>query len=169
MFGDDRGFFYESFNKEEFKQLEIEYNFIQDNHSRSSKGVLRGLHFQTENIQSKLIRVIKGEVYDVAVDLRKGSPYYGQSFGTYLSEENKLMLLIPKCFAHGFLTVSDDAELVYKVDDVYNKDADSGIKWDDPELDINWPLKEFNIDKPILSEKDSKLQYLSEFDNNFNY
>jgi len=161
VFQDERGFFFESYNKKEFEKIGLFYNFIQDNHSKSSKGVLRGLHFQTRNVQAKLVRVIKGSIYDVAVDLRADSPSYGKYFGTILTEENKRMMLIPKGFAHGFLTLSDVAELIYKVDDLYNKEADSGIIWNDPDLAIDWPFKEYGIIEPILSEKDSKQAFFA--------
>ena len=157
VFGDERGFFFESYNKKEFREAGIICDFIQDNHSRSIKGVLRGLHFQTKNVQTKLVRVIKGSIYDVAVDLREYSPNHGQYFGTILSEENKLMMLIPKGFAHGFLTLTELAEITYKVDDIYNREADSGILWNDPDITINWPFEKYCIKKPILSEKDSNL------------
>lgn len=167
VFGDERGFFFESYNKKEFEEAGFRFDFIQDNHSRSRKGVLRGLHFQTKNVQTKLVRVIKGSVYDVAVDLRADSPNYRHYFGTILSEENKLMMLIPKGFAHGFLTLTERAELTYKVDDIYEKEADSGIIWDDPDIKIKWPFTEYGIVTPILSEKDSKLTTVADFSNPF--
>ena len=167
VFGDERGFFFESYNKKDFEEAGIMCDFIQDNHSRSRKGVLRGLHFQTKNVQTKLVRVIRGSVYDVAVDLRVDSPNYGKYFGTILSEENKLMMLIPKGFAHGFLTLTEVADLTYKVDDIYNKDADSGIMWNDPDININWPFEEYGIETPILSDKDSRLMYLANFRDSF--
>ncbi|MHA1408433.1 MAG: dTDP-4-dehydrorhamnose 3,5-epimerase [Candidatus Heimdallarchaeaceae archaeon] len=162
VFGDERGFFLESYNKFEFEKIGIDNNFIQDNHSKSVKGVLRGLHFQTENVQAKLVRVIKGEVFDVAVDLRKDSSTFGQYYGVKLSEQNKLMFFIPKGFAHGFLSITDEVEFMYKVDDIYNPKADSGIIWNDPDINIQWPLEEIGLKEPILSKKDSSLPLLRE-------
>ena len=124
VFGDTRGYFMETYSKTEFEKLGLYYNFVQDNESRSKKGVLRGLHFQKENTQSKLVRVLKGEVFDVAVDLRPKSKTYGKWEGVILSEENKKMFLIPKGFAHGFLVLSDEAEFTYKCDDIYNHEAE---------------------------------------------
>lgn len=162
IYGDERGFFMEFYNYSEFKKIGIKAHFVQDNHSKSTKGVLRGLHFQTSNVQSKLVRVIKGAVYDIAVDLRPNSSTIGKYYGLILSEENKRMFYIPKYFAHGFLVLTDEAEFLYKVDDSYNPDAESGIVWNDPDLNIQWPLSQHNIKKPILSEKDSMLPKFSE-------
>ena len=150
VFGDDRGYFLETYNAPEFKQKGVPYDFVQDNESRSSKGVLRGLHYQIHHPQAKLVRVIEGEVFDVAVDLRKNSPTYGKSFGIHLSGENKTMLLIPRGFAHGFLVLSERATFAYKCDDVYHPNDEGGLMWNDPSLDIPWPLE----GEPILSEKD---------------
>ncbi|MHA1221717.1 MAG: dTDP-4-dehydrorhamnose 3,5-epimerase [Candidatus Heimdallarchaeaceae archaeon] len=167
VYEDERGFFLESYNREEFKEIGLNTEFIQDNHSRSHKGVLRGLHFQAKHPQGKLVRVTLGAVYDVAVDLRKGSPTYCKYFGLILSEKNKLMFYIPKGFAHGFLTLTEKADLIYKVTDPYCSRCDSGILWNDPNLDINWPLEEYNIREPVLSKKDSKLLKLQEHDITF--
>ena len=131
VFGDERGFFIESYNKREFEKIGIDLEFIQDNHSKSKKGVLRGLHFQTQYGQDKLVRVIHGSVYDVAVDLREGSLTYGKWYGLILSAENKKMFLVPKGFAHGFLTLEDDTEFQYKVTDYYAPEFDSGMLWSD--------------------------------------
>lgn len=151
VFGDDRGFFMETFQKEEFAAAGIDREFVQDNHSKSSKGVLRGLHFQTENTQGKLVRVIKGEVYDVAVDCRPSSETFGKWFGVTLSRENKMQFYVPEGFAHGFLVLSDEAEFVYKCTDLYNPSAEGGIPYDDEDIGIIWP----EIDCPVkLSEKD---------------
>ncbi len=151
VFGDSRGFFLETFQKEEFKKAGIDKDFLQDNHSKSTKGVLRGLHFQTENTQGKLVRVIKGEVFDVAVDVRPNSKTFGKWYGLVLSEENKLQFYVPEGFAHGFLVMSDEAEFVYKCTDIYNPKAEGGIPYNDESIGINWPDIgcEFN-----LSEKD---------------
>lgn len=165
VFGDDRGFFLETYNKREFEKLGVKTEFIQDNHSKSGKGVLRGLHFQSSNVQTKLVRVIKGAIYDVAVDLRPNSPTKGKSYGLILSEENKLMFCIPKYFAHGFLVISEETEVLYKVDENYNPDAELGIRWNDADLEIQWPLVENNIESPILSKKDSMLPSYSEISN----
>ena len=151
VFGDDRGFFMETYQKDEFVRAGIDKEFVQDNHSKSSKGVLRGLHFQTENTQGKLVRVISGEVYDVAVDCRPASKTFGQWFGVVLSSENKMQFYIPEGFAHGFLVLSDEAEFVYKCTDVYNPGAEGGIPYDDPTVNVQWP----QVDCPLkLSEND---------------
>lgn len=156
IFNDDRGFFYESYNKKDFFDLGITDDFVQDNHSKSQKNVLRGMHFQKNFPQGKLIRVIKGKIYDVVVDLRKESSTFGKWFGIELSEKNKYMLYIPKGFAHGFLTLEDDTEVLYKTTDYYNPQDEGGIIWNDKILNIDWKFKEYNIDEKdiILSEKD---------------
>ncbi|MBL0455917.1 dTDP-4-dehydrorhamnose 3,5-epimerase [Aeromonas enteropelogenes] len=152
VFGDERGFFMETWNKKRFEELVAgkPTTFVQDNHSKSKKGILRGLHYQTENIQGKLVRVISGEVYDVAVDIRKDSPTFGKWVGEYLSAENRRQLWIPEGFAHGFYVTSEDAEFVYKCTNYYAPEAEKSIIWNDPTLKINWPI----IDGPILSNKD---------------
>ena len=150
VFGDNRGFFMETYKQSDFEEAGLKYNFIQDNQSRSHKGVLRGLHYQKKYPQAKLVRVIQGEVFDVAVDLRKGSPTYGKWVGAILSAENKKMFLIPRGFAHGFLVLSDTAEFVYKCDEVYHPEDEGGIMWNDPDVGISWPLE----GEPSLSEKD---------------
>ena len=150
VFGDNRGFFMETYKQSDFEEAGLKYNFIQDNQSRSHKGVLRGLHYQKKYPQAKLVRVIQGEVFDVAVDLRKGSPTYGKWVGAILSAENKKMFLIPRGFAHGFLVLSDTAEFVYKCDEVYHPEDEGGIMWIDPDVGISWPLE----GEPSLSEKD---------------
>lgn len=158
IFQDERGFFFESYNKKDFLEIGINDEFVQDNHSKSQKGVLRGLHFQKENSQGKLIRVIKGKIYDVVVDLRKNSRTFGKYFGIELSENNKLMLYIPKNFAHGFLSLEEGTEILYKTTDYYNPADECGIIWNDRDLNINWKLEEYKIkeSKLILSEKDKK-------------
>lgn len=151
VFGDQRGFFMESYNKLSFEQKGIEYNFIQDNHSLSAEsGVLRGLHYQKPpKAQTKLVRVISGAVYDVIVDIRKTSSTYGQWIGVILSADNKRQLLIPKGFAHGFCTLVPNTEVLYKVDEYYSPENDRGILWNDEDLGIGWPMS-----NPVLSEKD---------------
>ena len=160
VFGDHRGYFMETYNYNEFKEAGIDTVFVQDNQSKSRKGVLRGLHFQKTYSQAKLVRVIKGEVFDVAVDLRKGSPTYGKWVGVYLSEENKRQLFIPKHFAHGFLVLSDEAEFVYKCDDFYHPEDEGGLRWDDPDVGIKWPIPEGM--EILLSDKDKKNPFLKD-------
>ena len=138
-YGDDRGYFMETYQYNDFKAAGIDVEFVQDNQSKSKKGVLRGLHFQKNFPQSKLVRVINGAVYDVAVDLRKDSPTYGKHVGVLLTAENRRQFFIPKNFAHGFLVVSDEAEFVYKVDDFYHPNDEGGMAWNDPEIGIEWP------------------------------
>lgn len=154
VFGDERGFFMETWQQKKFEELVAgrPTSFVQDNHSKSSKGILRGLHYQTENAQGKLVRVVSGEVFDVAVDIRKGSPTYGKWVGVYLSEDNKRQLWIPEGFAHGFYVISDQAEFVYKCTDYYNPNNEVSIKWDDPVLNIQWPIEKGT--NPKLSAKD---------------
>lgn len=152
VFGDDRGFFMETFQSRKFAEYGLPIGFVQDNHSRSNRGILRGLHIQTQNTQGKLVRVISGEVYDVAVDLRKGSPTYGQWRGVYLSGENKKMFWVPEGFAHGFYVTSDSADFVYKCTDYYSPEYDLSIAWNDPALNIDWPISE----EPQLSAKDQQ-------------
>ena len=162
VFGDERGYFMETYSETEFAEIGINNKFVQDNQSKSRKGVLRGLHFQKQNSQAKLVRVIKGAVYDVAVDLRPGSPTYGKYEGVMLTEENKKMFMIPRGFAHGFLVVSDEAEFVYKCDDVYNHEAEGGLKWNDPDVGIEWPMEGIEPSELLTSEKDGKWPSLKE-------
>ena len=150
VFGDDRGYFMETYKKSDFEAAGINCDFLQDNQSKSKKGVLRGLHFQKTYPQAKLVRVIKGEVYDVAVDLRKDSPTYGKYVGTVLSAENKKQFFIPRGFAHGFLVLSDEAEFVYKCDNLYHPEDEGGLIYNDKSVGIDWP-QGFDL---ILSEKD---------------
>ncbi len=153
VYGDDRGFFFESFNQQKFfEAANLDIHFVQDNHSRSAKNVLRGLHYQIEQAQGKLVRATYGEVFDVAVDLRASSPTFGQWEGTHLSAENKRQMWIPPGFAHGFLVLSDFAEFLYKTTDFYAPQYECCLKWDDPIVGIDWPLQA----KPVLSEKDIK-------------
>ena len=162
LFGDDRGFFYESFNARVFaEETGLQPDFVQDNHSRSVKGVLRGLHYQlSPHAQGKLVRVIQGEVFDVAVDIRRSSPTFGKWVGALLSAENLNQLWIPAGFAHGFITLSDTTEFLYKTTDFYSTQSDRCIAWDDPVIGIEWPLG----CTPLLSDKDQKGVALSEAD-----
>ncbi len=162
VFGDNRGYFMETYSKKEFEEIGLNYDFVQDNQSKSKKGVLRGLHFQKENSQAKLVRCIKGEVFDVAVDLRPGSKTYGKWEGVRLSEENKKMFMIPRGFAHGFLVLSDEAEFTYKCDDIYNSAAEGGLAWNDKDVAINWPLECISKEELLTSEKDAKWPTLAE-------
>ncbi|MBR6572154.1 MAG: dTDP-4-dehydrorhamnose 3,5-epimerase [Clostridia bacterium] len=160
VFGDERGYFMETYQYEEFLKGGIDCTFVQDNQSKSKKGVLRGLHSQKEFPQAKLVRVISGEVYDVAVDLREGSKTYGKYVGVRLSSENKRQFFIPRGFAHGFLVLSDEAEFVYKVDDFYHPNDEASLAWDDPTINIQWPIQEDM--EVILSEKDKHNPKLTE-------
>ena len=168
VFGDSRGFFQETYNKKSFAEHGLMMEFVQDNHSKSRKGVLRGLHFQTKFTQGKLVRVVKGSVYDVAVDLRKDSKTYGQWYGVVLTGENKTMFYVPEGFAHGFITLEDETEFLYKCTDLYSPEYDSGILWSDETIGIDWRLEEFGIshDELTISEKDMKQQ---KFDRNKDY
>ena len=154
VFGDERGFFFESFNASQFREASgLEADFVQDNHSRSSRGILRGLHYQLPpKAQGKLVRVVVGEVFDVAVDIRKNSPTFGQWYGLLLSAENKRQFWIPPGFAHGFLTLSEHAEFLYKTTDYYSPEHEGSVRWDDPELAIDWPFDGI----PQLSAKDQQ-------------
>ena len=153
VFGDERGFFFESFNERHWREATgLDVRFVQDNHSRSVKGVLRGLHYQLGQPQGKLVRVVSGEVFDVAVDLRKSSPTFGKWTGVHLSAENKLQFWLPEGFAHAFLVVSECAEFLYKTTDYYAPEQERCIIWNDPELAIHWPLE----GEPVLSVKDSR-------------
>jgi dTDP-4-dehydrorhamnose 3,5-epimerase len=151
VFGDDRGFFYESFNARAFAEATgIERDFVQDNHSRSVRGVLRGLHYQIRQPQGKLVRVVSGEVFDVAVDMRRSSATFGQWVGVHLSAQNKRQLWIPEGFAHGFLVTSDSAEFLYKTTNYYSPESERSVIWNDPDIGIQWPLE----GAPILAKKD---------------
>ncbi len=164
-FSDDRGFFLELFKKSIFTSNIIKTKFVQDNFSHSVKGVLRGLHYQKNpKAQAKLVTTLRGEIFDVTVDIRKDSPTYGKWVGEILSENNHKLLYIPEGFAHGFCVLSKEADVLYKVNNEYSPEDEMGILWNDPEINITWP-----IDKPILQEKDSKLPVLKNADNNFTY
>lgn len=165
VFGDSRGFFLEFFKSADFVRAGIGDPFVQDNHSKSSKGVLRGLHFQkAPHGQGKLVRCIQGRIYDVAVDIRKGSPHFGKWVGEELTDQNHHMLYVPPGFAHGFLVQSDTAEVIYKCTAEYVPSADRGIIWNDPDIGIRWPVHE-----PLLSEKDRALPSLRSADTNYTY
>lgn len=159
VFGDDRGFFFESFNRRAFAELTgREVDFVQDNHSRSAKNVLRGLHYQIQHPQAKLVRVVQGSVLDAVVDIRRSSPSFGQCVTTELSAENKHMLWIPEGFAHGFVTLSESAEFLYKTTDYWHPEHERCIRWDDPALGIDWELET----APVLSGKDAQGKLLAE-------
>lgn len=161
VFGDDRGFFFESFNHRQFEDaIGRSVQFVQDNHSRSVKGVLRGLHYQLHRAQGKLVRVVHGEVFDVAVDIRRSSPTFGKWVGSHLSAENKHQLWVPEGFAHGFVVLSDSAEFLYKTTDYYAPEHERCISWNDPAIGIDWPLK----GEPALSGKDRQGKCLAEAD-----
>jgi dTDP-4-dehydrorhamnose 3,5-epimerase len=158
VFPDDRGFFLESYKESEFTRAGIPFRFVQDNHSRSIRNVIRGLHFQRPpRAQGKLVRVIRGAVWDVAVDIRKDSPTYRRWLGAELSDENRRMLFIPPGFAHGFAALTDDVHLIYKCTEEYDAALDGGIRWDDPDIGVAWPVKD-----PVVSDKDRVLPYLRE-------
>ncbi|RLB58106.1 MAG: dTDP-4-dehydrorhamnose 3,5-epimerase [Deltaproteobacteria bacterium] len=152
-FGDERGFFMETYRRNQFAELGIDCDFVQDNHSRSARGTLRGLHFQKRHPQAKLVRVLRGRVFDVAVDLRRGSASFGSWYGLVLDDRRHRQLFIPVGFAHGFLALSDGAEVAYKCSTYYRPDDEGGLRWDDPRLAIDWPLAEAG-GEPILSDKD---------------
>ncbi len=157
-YGDNRGYFMETYKEEEFVDAGLNYRFVQDNQSSSHKGVLRGLHFQKTFPQAKLVRVLNGEVFDVAVDLRKGSETYGKWVGVLLSEENHRLFMIPRGFAHGFVVISEHAEFAYKCDEKYHSEDEGGILWNDPDINIEWP----DVGEIILSEKDKRNPTLAE-------
>ncbi|NLU19005.1 MAG: dTDP-4-dehydrorhamnose 3,5-epimerase [Serratia liquefaciens] len=160
VFGDERGFFLETFEKKRYQEmLNIDLDFVQDNHSRSSKGVLRGLHFQKQNPQGKLVRVVRGEVFDVVVDIRRDSPTYGAWEGVLLSEENKTQFWVPPGLAHGFVVLSDTADFEYKCTDYYNPAYEGCLLWNDPAVGVEWP-----ISNPLLSAKDKVGKLLKELD-----
>jgi len=159
VFGDQRGYFLETYNRRDFLEAGITAEFVQDNQSFSRKGTLRGMHLQEKHPQAKLVRILSGEVYDVCVDLRKDSPTFGKWHGVYLSGDNKRQFFIPRGLAHGFLVLSETAEFSYKCDEFYCPEDEKGVVWNDPEVAIQWPLGE--IGQPLLSEKDTKLPLFS--------
>jgi dTDP-4-dehydrorhamnose 3,5-epimerase len=166
VFEDHRGFFMESYNKRDFEEIGLYFDFVQDNHSLSVQaGVLRGLHFQLEpKAQTKVVRVLKGVIYDVVVDIRKGSPTFGKWIGVIVSEYNKRQIVVPKGFAHGVLTLVPNTEILYKVDEYYSPEHDRAIRWNDPDLNIDWPIKE-----PILSDKDKNAPFLKDIIDEINF
>ncbi|HEX2714070.1 MAG TPA: dTDP-4-dehydrorhamnose 3,5-epimerase [Candidatus Acidoferrales bacterium] len=165
VFLDARGFFAELYKRSDFERNGVSYTFVQDNYSHSTRGVLRGLHYQMAPMaQGKLVSVIRGEIFDVAVDIRRGSPTFGRWVAATLSDRNHQLLFVPGGFAHGFCVVSDEADVVYKVTAEYAPECDRGIRWDDPDIGIGWPLP-----TPVLSEKDASLPWLRDADNNFSY
>lgn len=165
VFGDHRGYFFESYNANTFRAAGIEYTFVQDNQARSTYGVLRGLHYQLEPYaQTKLVRVLEGKIIDAVVDIRKGSPTYGKSFTIELSAENKLQLLVPKGFAHGYAVISETAEVMYKCDNFYHKGSEGGIVYNDPALNIDWGI---DLKNALVSEKDLVLPRLADISHNF--
>ena len=165
VFGDNRGFFMETYSKKDFNDIGLTMDFVQDNHSKSKKGVLRGLHFQIKHTQGKLVRVTKGSVYDVAIDLRKNSETFGKWYGVELTEENKKMFYIPEGFAHGFLTLEDETEFQYKCTDYYAPEFDSGVLWNDKNINIEWNLEKYGLNEEtiLLSEKDKNQQTFLQF------
>lgn len=167
VFEDSRGYFFEAYNEQAFRQEGLDISFVQDNQSKSSYGVIRGLHYQLPQFaQTKLIRVLQGRILDVAVDIRKGSPAYGQAYVVELSEENRKQLLVPAGFAHGFSVLSETAVVLYKCDQFYNKESEGGIRYDDPALQIDWQIEK---GKEIISEKDLALPPLSHCNNTFEF
>ena len=166
VFGDNRGYFMETYNQKDMQEAGLDMVFVQDNQSSSTKGVLRGLHFQKEFPQGKLVRVVKGSVFDVAVDLRSDSETYGKWFGVVLSAENKKQFFIPKNFAHGFIVLSESAEFAYKCTDFYHPNDEGGLKWDDPEIGVEWPMPEgMTKEELTISDKDQKWGSFAEYKN----
>ena len=157
VFNDARGFFLETFHHEKYAAVGIDAAFVQDNHSHSQRGTLRGLHYQLEHAQAKLVYVVTGEIFDVALDIRKGSPTFGRWVGAYLSAENKRQIYVPLGFAHGFCVLSETVDVIYKCTDIYYPDGEGGVFWADPEINIGWPVKD-----PVLSEKDGMYPNLSD-------
>ena len=164
VFGDERGFFMETYSARAYAEFGIMRSFVQDNHSLSRRGTLRGLHYQLQNPQAKLCRVVRGAVLDVAVDIRTGSPTFGQHVSALLSAENKRLIYIPRGFAHGFLVLSDEAEFLYKCDAPYAPGDEYSVRWNDAALKIDWPLQEHGIEVPLLSEKDERAPLLAEIE-----
>jgi dTDP-4-dehydrorhamnose 3,5-epimerase len=169
VFQDDRGFFLETYNKLDFAEIDIHDEFVQDNVSHSAKGVVRGLHYQSQQAQGKLVRVLKGKIFDVVVDIRKESPTYGHHFDVELSMNDPSMLYVPIGFAHGFMALVDHTEVIYKVTNYYAPAYDAGIVWDDPDLAIQWPVKAYNITKVTVSPKDAMLPMMRDIISPFTY
>lgn len=169
VFSDPRGFFFESYSLRDMEKIGVPDMFVQDNHSCSVKGVVRGLHFQREHPQGKLVRVLQGSIFDAVVDIRKNSPTYGKSIGVELSADNHRMIWVPVGFAHGFLSLENHTEVHYKTTDFYYPEYDAGIRWDDPDLGISWPLEKYGIRSGELSGKDAVLPLFKEIDSPFEY
>ena len=167
VFSDSRGFFFESYSRRDMELVGIAEDFVQDNQSSSAKGVVRGLHFQARHPQGKLVRVLRGSIYDVVVDLRKRSPTFGTSIGFEISAQDFRMIWIPVGFAHGFLSLEDHTEVLYKTTDFYYPEYDAGIRWNDPNLGISWPLAQYGISSAIISEKDAQLPLLKDRESPF--
>jgi len=163
VFGDDRGFFMETWNKRDFEEIGINMVFLQDNHSKSKRGVLRGIHFQEKCQQGKLVRCLKGKVLDIAVDLRENSKTFGEHYKVILSEKNQKQLLIPQGFGHAFLSLEEGSELVYKASNYYSSEFDSGILYNDEDIKIKWNFREYGLNDIILSQKDKRLPTLKEW------
>jgi dTDP-4-dehydrorhamnose 3,5-epimerase len=157
VFDDSRGFFMETFHQKKYAEAGIDYSFIQDNYSHSTRGTLRGLHYQLNDPQGKLVYVITGEIYDVAVDIRRGSPSFGKWTGQYLSDKNRRQIFVPEGFAHGFCVLSETADVLYKTTDLYNPDDEHGVLWSDPAIGIDWP-----VEMPVVSDKDKQFPGLKE-------
>lgn len=169
VFSDSRGCFFESYSRRDMELIGIAEEFVQDNQSCSAKGVVRGLHFQSRHPQGKLVRVLRGAIYDVVVDIRKRSPAFGKSFGVELSARDVRMIWVPMGFAHGFLSLEDQTEVLYKTTDFYYPEFDAGIRWNDPDLGISWPLAQCGIPAAIPSDKDAKLPLLQEIESPFEF
>jgi len=169
VFSDSRGFFFESYSQRDMEKIGVPDFFVQDNHSCSVKGVVRGLHFQKEHPQGKLVRVLRGSIFDAVVDIRKKSPTYGKTICAELSADNHRMIWVPVGFAHGFLSLEDHTEVHYKTTDFYYPEYDAGIRWDDPDLGISWPLEKYGISSGELSGKDAVLPLFKEIDSPFEY
>lgn len=169
VFKDDRGFFLETYNRNEFAEVGIKEEFVQDNISHSAKGVIRGLHYQSKNAQGKLVRVLQGKIFDVVVDIRKGSPTYGHYLCVELNAQDPAMLFVPIGFAHGFMALEEGTDVMYKVTDFYSPHYDAGLRWNDPDLAIPWPLAAYGIVNPIVSLKDALLPFLKDTVSPFEY
>jgi dTDP-4-dehydrorhamnose 3,5-epimerase len=169
VFNDSRGFFLEVYNKREMADIGIYENFVQDNVSHSSKGVVRGLHFQGKHAQGKMVKVLRGKIFDVVVDIRSGSPTYGMQLGFELNSKYQCMIYVPVGFAHGFMALENSTDVMYKVTDYYEPASDAGIIWNDPDIGISWPLDAYGIQNPIISPKDAALPLLKDIITPFKY
>jgi dTDP-4-dehydrorhamnose 3,5-epimerase len=167
VFRDDRGFFLETYNRKEFAEIGICDEFVQDNVSKSAKGVVRGLHYQAKNAQGKLVRVLQGKIFDVVVDIRKHSKTYGRYLSVELTSDDPVMLYVPIGFAHGFMALKENTEVMYKVTDFYSHQYDAGIRWNDPDLSVSWPMRDHGITDPVVSAKDAVLPFLKDINSPF--